>query len=121
MPLDRSSRHEEALRNLSIRHVPGGQLGHTPLARGQGLQAGEDDTTRPCPRRAQLGLGPLGERLRAQPVCAVERAAEDVARLGAPVRATEKRSQLGERAGVVELDSGLLVRRDGLAQEPFTS
>jgi hypothetical protein len=53
------------LGNVAIGHALGGHGGDPPLARGESLDAGEDEATRPRAGRDELSVGALDERLRA--------------------------------------------------------
>src|SRR5512144_2835666 len=85
MTLDRARGDEQHLGDLAIREVLAGQLGDTALACRQRVEPGEHDAPRSRAGRAQLGLGPCGERCGARAMCDVECLPEELAGFGAPV------------------------------------
>jgi hypothetical protein len=85
MTLNRARRHEQRPRDLAVGQPLARVLGDPPLARGQRRESREHDPAGARARGEQLGLGMLGDRLRADAMRAVERVAQQLARLAPAV------------------------------------
>src|SRR5215211_3571178 len=62
VPFNRAGGDEQRLCDLAVGEALAGELGDAALAGGQRVEPGQDDSARPRPRRAKLGLGVSGER-----------------------------------------------------------
>src|SRR5919199_4397684 len=82
MQLDRLQRDVERLRNLLVGAAFGGELRHTPLARGERLDAAQSRSARSAAGRVELGACLLRERPRAAALGQLEGPPERAARLG---------------------------------------
>ena len=87
------------------------------LCRREGVWTGEEITARSCARGLELVAGAAGEEVHAAAPCQVERAAEGLAGVAAPVGPAQRGAEVDQRSGVLELGWGLGEELDGLFEE----
>src|SRR3954453_4053204 len=116
MHLPRLRRHEERLRDVLVRHVLRGHLGDAPLAWRQRIDARQHQPARTRTGGGELGLRTLLERGGTELVRELETLAQELARVGALVRAAQRGTELDERTCVLEPGLRRLEHLDGLAQ-----
>src|SRR4051812_37127477 len=104
VPLDGFHSDELALRYLPVGEAFRGERRHAVLARGQRLATRQHApvAARTCARGDELLMSAVGQTARPHPSRLVEGFAQDVARLDALTRTPERRTELEQRARVLE-------------------
>ena len=113
MHLDRLDGDEERLGDLAVRGAGRGAFGDPPLARCQRVDPGLRVASHAHAGRSQLFAGPFAHGDAAAVVRERERLAQRLAGGDAFALAPERRTEVAERAGVVEPAGGGRERRDG--------
>src|SRR5207245_2017305 len=99
-----------------IRHPLGGHHCDSPLARGESFDPRENEAPGPCPGRDELGVGALGERLRAAVARELESLAQRLACVRPAIRTPQDRTEVHERFCVLEPCARTGENLDRLAQ-----
>ena len=118
---NRARGDEQHLGDLSVGEALAGVLGDTGLAGSQRVESRENDPARARAGGAELGLGLFGERSGAQAVGDVERLAEKLSGLGAPIAPPKEGAEVSQGTRSFQSGVAALERVDGLTKQELST